>query len=191
MFNNQLAVIIPAFNESLTISSVVEKVKKIQATIFVVDDGSVDNTGKLASMAGATVITHRRNMGYEKALETGINASIKNGCEFAITFDADGQMNVDDILRYVDLAKSEELDLVVGIRNYCNRYSEYILILFGKVRFGLHDPLCGMKLYRLSAIKFFLPFDSFRLVGMEMAFRIIDAGYRFSQLKIKEIKFIF
>lgn len=178
------AVVIPAYNESSTIFSVVERIKNLQTTVFVVDDGSVDSTGDLASMAGATVITHKNNMGYEAALETGINKSIEEKFEYIVTFDADDQMNIDDILNCVSLAKSESLDLVVGVRSYYNRYSEYMLKLYGIVRFGLQDPLCGMKLYRVSVLRNFLPFDSLQLVGMEAAFRIINSGYNFTQFNV-------
>ncbi len=178
------AVVIPAYNESSTIFSVVERIKNLQTTVFVVDDGSVDKTGDLASMAGAIVITHKNNMGYEAALETGIKKSIEEKFEYIVTFDADDQMNIDDILSCVSLAKSESLDLVVGVRSYYNRYSEYMLKLFGIVRFGLQDPLCGMKLYRVSVLRNFLPFDSLQLVGMEAAFRIINSGYKFTQFNI-------
>ncbi|MGD2118685.1 MAG: glycosyltransferase family 2 protein [Chromatiales bacterium] len=179
-----LAVVIPALNEAATITSVIDAVHKRGAAALVVDDGSEDDTVEQAHAAGATVICHKQNRGYEAALGTGIEAAISQGYELAITFDADGQLDADDILHFQEIAQADAADIVVGIRDYRNRYSEYLLSLYGRYRFGLSDPLCGMKLYRLNKANGFLPFDSSLLVGMEMAFRMIEAGCSFSQVPI-------
>jgi len=182
--NLKIAVVIPALNEAKTIVSVVSEILSYDVAVLVIDDGSSDNTAKLASKVGAYVISHKENRGYEQALGTGIEATIDQGFDIAVTFDADGQLDPCDLQRYIDLMKSSNVDLVVGIRDYRNRYSEYFLSLYGRLRFGLADPLCGMKLYRLDEVKKHLPFDQLKLTGMEMAFHMIDSGCRYSQLSI-------
>ena len=181
---HNLAVVIPALNESGTIANVVTAVQAYGVTALVVDDGSTDNTVELARAANAFVVCHEQNRGYEPALGTGIETAIEQGFDFAVTFDADGQLDADDLVRYMKCQEREQADIVVGIRDYRNRYAEYLLELYGSLRFGLTDPLCGMKLYRLDVARHFLPFDTSLLVGMEMAFRMIDAGCNFSQLPI-------
>ena len=60
---------------------------------IVVDDGSTDQTVYLARDAGATVISHSVNLGYDAALESGFINANRVGCDFALTIDADGQQD--------------------------------------------------------------------------------------------------
>src|SRR5215472_8861730 len=71
-----LAVVIPARNESDRIGATVRAARQIAGVdlVVVVDDGSVDGTGCEASRAGATVVRHARNRGKAAALETGAEA---------------------------------------------------------------------------------------------------------------------
>ena len=70
MDRSRIGIVIPAFNESATIAKIVEAVTKYGVPI-VVDDGSTDNTGILASKAGASLVSHRCNHGYDTALDSG------------------------------------------------------------------------------------------------------------------------
>jgi hypothetical protein len=71
-----LAVIIPARNESDRISATVKAASRIPGVdiVVVVDDGSVDGTGAEAALAGAIVTRHARNRGKAAAMETGAEA---------------------------------------------------------------------------------------------------------------------
>jgi len=71
-----LAVVIPARNESDRIGATVRAARQIAGVdlVVVVDDGSADGTGCEASRAGATVVRHARNRGKAAALETGAEA---------------------------------------------------------------------------------------------------------------------
>lgn len=173
---HRLAVVIPAMNESTTIKQVVDSIIRRDATAIVVDDGSTDQTARIAREAGAFVIEHEFNKGYEPALTTGVHAAAEQGFELVATFDADGQLDPDDVITFVSVLDAEKCDLVIGIRDYRNRYAEYLLSVLGRVRFGIKDPLCGLKLYRLQQALPHLPFDSHKLVGMELAFKMIDSG---------------
>lgn len=110
-----LTIVIPAFNEEQAIGSVVASVLRrcadVVQDVVVVDDGSSDATGKIAEDAGATVIRHRKNMGYGAALKTGILAA---RTEYVLTMDSDGQHSADDVLRLWGAAG--EHDMVVGRR---------------------------------------------------------------------------
>jgi glycosyltransferase involved in cell wall biosynthesis len=70
-------VIIPAYNEEKTVANVVKVVKSLNyiREVIVVDDGSTDQTAKLAVKAGATVISHLKNRGKGAAIKTGFNNS--------------------------------------------------------------------------------------------------------------------
>jgi len=172
----RLAVVVPAINEAATIKVVVESILEQGAAPIVVDDGSTDETAIIARRAGAFVIMHEVNKGYEQALATGIHAAAEQGFELAATFDADEQLDANDLVRFMVILDEKKCDLVVGIRDYRNRYSEYFLSLLGSFRFTIKDPLCGLKLYRLEFATLCFPFDSNGLIGMELSFKMIDAG---------------
>lgn len=74
--DGDLAVVIPARNESDRIGATVRAAARIAGAdvIVVVDDGSSDDTGREAAAAGATVVRHARNRGKGAALETGAEA---------------------------------------------------------------------------------------------------------------------
>jgi|HubBroStandDraft_1064217.scaffolds.fasta_scaffold33308_2 hypothetical protein len=71
-----LAVVIPARNESVRISATVRAAATIPGVdiVVVVDDGSTDGTGAEAELAGAFVARHARNLGKAAAMETGAEA---------------------------------------------------------------------------------------------------------------------
>ena len=61
---------IPAFNEEKNIASIITKLKKITDSIIVCDDGSSDMTAEISKNLGATVISHKKNMGYGVAINS-------------------------------------------------------------------------------------------------------------------------
>jgi glycosyltransferase involved in cell wall biosynthesis len=166
---NRVAVVIPALNEALTIEKVVSIVHDY-ATPIVVDDGSIDGTGALALKAGAVVVVHNINQGYDAALQSGLLRAIELKFDFAITLDADGQHNP----YLIDQFKLELIngaDLVIGSRDHLQRFAENIFSWFGKVLWNIPDPLCGMKGYRLLYLSRLGYFDSYQSVGTEYSIR--------------------
>lgn len=112
-----VTVVIPAFNEAQAIGGVLEDLKAkcpdVVDEIIVVDDGSTDETAKVAEKAGVTVKRHPRNLGYGAALKTGIRAA---GSPFVLTMDADGQHRSEHVLRVWEAAEGGDVDMVVGER---------------------------------------------------------------------------
>ena len=80
MDRSRIGIVIPALNESLTIENIVKTVVKYGLPI-VVDDGSVDDTSKLAVSAGAVVVSHLQNCGYDCALNSGFKKADELGIE--------------------------------------------------------------------------------------------------------------
>ncbi len=113
--NNQVSIIIPAFNEEEGIEKVLDQLKSLnlgkKSEIIVVDDGSTDQTFKIASAKGTKVIRHEQNMGYGAALKTGIRHA-KN--EIIVITDADGSYPINNIPTLLE--NMENADMVVGAR---------------------------------------------------------------------------
>ena len=93
---------IPAFNEAATIHDVIGRIPTEfrgvnQVSIVVVDDGSSDDTGRLARAAGAVVLRHLTNLGVGSAFQTMVRHAILVRAELLVTIDGDGQFNPADI----------------------------------------------------------------------------------------------
>ena len=92
MDRSRIAVIIPAFNEEKTIFNVVKTVNKFGKSI-VIDDGSIDKTSSEVQKSRAILVVHKKNLGYDAALNSGFKQALKLKFNYIITIDADGQHN--------------------------------------------------------------------------------------------------
>ena len=114
--HSNVAVVIPTYNHGTRISDMVLKTVATGYPVFVVNDGSTDNTAEiLASMEDITVLSHSQNMGKGAALRTGFQAAVKS-FDWAITLDADGQHKPEDIENLLDVVKDGERPIVIGVR---------------------------------------------------------------------------
>lgn len=109
-------VVMAAYNEGSQIRSVVSGVVREGYRVVVVDDGSDDDTARIAAMAGAQVITHPVNLGQGAALQTGIEYALRGGAEVIVTFDADGQHRTSDIKNLVQALTTYNADFALGSR---------------------------------------------------------------------------
>lgn len=113
-----VAVVIPAYQAAATIAAVVSRTSRAVpgATVYVVDDGSRDETGEEGTGKGATVLVHPRNLGKGAALATGIAAALEGGAGVIVTLDADGQHPPEEIPGLAAPVLTGTADLAVGAR---------------------------------------------------------------------------
>jgi glycosyltransferase involved in cell wall biosynthesis len=124
-------VIIPAYNASLTISGLIEKISEFieKSDIVVIDDGSKDETFSIAQNAGAVVLSHKENKGKGEALKTGFKYALEKNYEAVITIDADLQHDPECIPDFIRQANSTnslplgERDRVRGNQVEWNKFS--------------------------------------------------------------------
>ena len=178
----KVAIVIPAFNEEATISDVVQSVKEY-GIVIVVNDASSDKTKQIAEGAGAIVINHKDNKGYDGALNSGFKRAEELDCDGVITFDADGQHSANILSQYIrHLEKG--IDLVLGSRPKTQRFAEWVFKIYTKFFINWSDPLCGMKGYSMKLYKNKGCFDSYNSIGTELAAYGIINGYKYVEINI-------
>jgi glycosyltransferase involved in cell wall biosynthesis len=84
--------------------------------VLVVDDGSEDETARLARLAGAHVIRHGKNRGKAAALRSGFAWALENGFDLVVSLDGDGQHDPDLIPLLLAPLRAGDADLVSGNR---------------------------------------------------------------------------
>lgn len=118
--NCPICVVIPAFEEEENIGDVLasmpSEVFKQEVKVIVVDDGSKDETGKVARDYGAYVLRMPINSGQGSALKAGYHAAIKLGADVVVTLDADGQNLSSEIGVLAEVILTGEADVVIGSR---------------------------------------------------------------------------
>lgn len=168
----RLAIIIPCFNEELVVKSTVETLLKVldgiiakgkissDSYIYLVDDGSKDNTWSLIEelhntygvrVKGTKFI---RNYGNQKALIAGLLGVKEIGCDCVISIDADLQQDENAIETFID-EFHKGADIVSGIRN--DRKTDSF--------FKKYSALCFYKLMNLLGVKIPPNHSDFRLVS--------------------------
>lgn len=109
--------VVPLYNEGPVIGDVVRHARRTFPNVVCVDDGSKDDSADQAEAAGAHVVRHSINLGQGAALQTGFEYALaRPGMQWAVTFDADGQHQVDDVVEMLRKAQTEGLDVVFGSR---------------------------------------------------------------------------
>lgn len=183
--------ILAAYNEEVSIGSLVLLARRYADRVIVVDDGSSDRTAEIAAIAGAEVIVHSPNLGKGMAFKTGFAAA--EGADIIVTMDSDGQHNPADIPKLVAPILEGVADMVNGSR-YLNgrdtdtpayrRIGQTILDKATVVNSGIKitDSQSGFRAFSASIM------DVFRFNAQGMAIEsemLADAG-RYG-LRVKEV----
>ncbi|OXM14110.1 glycosyltransferase family 2 protein [Paenibacillus herberti] len=111
-------VIVPAYNEAAAIPDTIARIQEYApyADVVVVNDGSTDNTGRLARASGVPVLELSCNLGIGGAVQAGYRYAVEEGYAYAVQIDADGQHDPRELSRMMDAMKRHEADMVVGSR---------------------------------------------------------------------------
>lgn len=207
-----ISVVIPALNEQDSIAATVTSVRKVLDAaglapyeVIVVDDGSTDATARLASEAGARIVSHPHNVGYGKSLKDGIAAAEH---DTIVITDADGTY---PIARIPDLVREYQrgYDMVVGARQG-EHYRESIVkaplrrMLRGVVEFTANrhipDINSGLRVFSRATVSRYLSHlcDTFSFTtSMTLAYMMnsrfvhyvaIDYHERAGQTKVRLVR---
>jgi glycosyltransferase involved in cell wall biosynthesis len=159
-----IGVIIPVYNVGVLLEDVLSKVLAYVSPnrIYVIDDGSTDNSADIALKAGVGLIRHEINSGKGEALKSGFKRILEDALDGVITLDGDGQHDPAFIPDFIETAESSSSELVLGVRRFrigempldrifSNRTTSLIVsLLSGK---KVPDSQCGYRLIRSSVLK--------------------------------------
>ena len=114
--NSEVLIVVPAYNETVSIARVISGIRSAGFSCVVVDDGSEDDTSHIARKAGAAVLTLPFNAGVGGALRCGFRYAVENGFAAAIQCDADGQHQSHHFQDLIHTANETGADFVLGSR---------------------------------------------------------------------------
>lgn len=200
--NLKICIVIPAYNEATTIGEVVKTMLKELKTspyggeVVVIDDGSKDDTVKIAKKSGATAVSHILNFGAGGATATGLSYAQQNGFDIAATMDADGQHAPKDVIKGIDEIIKREHDLLIGSRLINSEGMSRVKVLGNKglslityVLFGINstDSQSGLRIYSRRALeKLQWKTNGYEFCS-EMLWRAKQIGLKMSEYPIQAI----
>lgn len=115
--NDDVWLVVPLYNEAVVIGDVVRAARPTFPRIVCVDDGSRDASAEVAERAGAVVVRHPVNLGQGAALQTGLAYALSDpSMRYAVTFDADGQHQVEDVVVMLERIRRGDVQVVFGSR---------------------------------------------------------------------------
>ncbi|MBI4131442.1 MAG: glycosyltransferase family 2 protein [Nitrosarchaeum sp.] len=191
----KITVGIPAYNEEKNIASIIENLSKIADTIIVCNDGSSDNTGKLAEKMGAIVINHERNLGYGAAIRSLFLRARELGSDVLVTMDSDGQHRISDVLPVAEPIMNNQADLVIGSRflegNQENipKYRKIGIKMITKLanaslEDAVTDSQSGFRAYSKNVLSTITPSEYGMGVSNEILMKASKNGFKIAEVPI-------
>lgn len=156
MTQPRILILIPAYNEAVSIAQVIERARHQLpgADVLVINDGSSDDTGALAEAAGAYVLHLHYNVGIGAGVQTGFRFAAMQGYDIVIRNDGDGQHDAQEMQAMLKALDSSGVDMVIGSRyvedrgyrgSSMRRLGSLILaqLISGIIRQAVTDPTSG------------------------------------------------
>lgn len=165
----EVLAIVPAFNEERNIARVIDDLNRldIDIDIIVINDGSTDETFRVARAAGpAQVIDLPKNLGIGGAVQTGFKYAFRHDYAAAIQFDGDGQHLATEIPKLLESLRRDKVNMVIGSRflqersgyrsTFVRRLGIHLFKTINSLLIGqrVTDNTSGFRAYDRQAIAF-------------------------------------
>ena len=206
MKKHDTLLIIPAYNEGKNIGAVLQKLQDEQIMgqmdVLVVDDGSKDDTAKVAGAYDVIVLSQIFNMGYGAALQTGYKYAVAHGYAYLLQMDADGQHDLANLSRVLERLRREPpegqrtADIVIGSRFLegsesfpMSRLKMFAIRMFrGVIRsltgYRLTDPTSGLQGLNRNAFSYYAGYLNFDLKypDLNMVIQMLLLGFHIEEI---------
>jgi glycosyltransferase involved in cell wall biosynthesis len=143
---NRTCVLIPSYNEARTIGGIVKGLRGMEMSVYVVDDGSTDETAGIAEKAGATVLRHAWNKGKGASLVEGFGRIVSEGYDRVAVMDGDGQHSLDDIQLLMKRMDETGADIVIGSRMGETSEMPFVRICVNRFMSGVLSRIVGQPI---------------------------------------------
>lgn len=155
-------IVVPTYNNQLTIGDVIKDILKVTPDLIVVNDGSTDGADKvLSAIPRITVITHEHNVGKGAALLSGLRFAARSNYNYMITMDGDGQHLAVDLPKFLEEMENHPDALIIGRRNLTGggkrlksrllrAHSNFWVWVLTQKWAG--DSQCGFRVYPVASI---------------------------------------
>jgi glycosyltransferase involved in cell wall biosynthesis len=199
-----ISLFFPVYNDEHTVRTITLKAIRIleeiaeNYEIIIIDDGSPDNSGKIADalseeFAGVKVIHHPENLGYGAAIKTGLQ---NVQYEYVCFTDGDDEYDISDVKKFMKL--KDYYDLIITFR-YVRMYStwrifisrSYNMLLRFLFKTTYRDISTGLRMIRKSVISEIDLISTSPFIGAELTIKMMLKGYRIGELGIQTFPRVF
>ena len=158
--------VIPTYNHTRALMSLLDELRPLGLPCVVVDDGSDDEPQVIAQLAQREgswlhLIRHSSNQGKGAAVMTGAHKAEELGCTHLLQIDADGQHQAQDASRFLEAASAAPEAIICGVpafngqvprsRRY-GRWATNIWVWINTLSFDIKDGMCGFRVYPLAPL---------------------------------------
>lgn len=195
----KVMVTLTAYNEAKNLGHVVGRITAQGYGCILVDDGSRDDTARIAEEMGAKVLRHVTNLGQGWSVLTSFKAALYEDCDYIVEMDADGQHDPDEINNLIEELDRSGADIVVGSRilgdNHPNApffrktFLPHFTALINRLTgYQMTDALCGFRAFTKGAMQKASPaFEDMlepQYIAAEMFIRFSELGLTVSETPI-------
>lgn len=192
----KICVLIPTYNEAKAIANLVRKIRQQELEVAVIDDGSQDNTSRIAKDNGAIVLRNENNQGKGASLLKGFHYALGRDFDAVITMDGDGQHLPSEIPYFIRLAEYSNSGILIGnrmfkrnnmpsVRVFTNKFmSRLISFVAGQ---SIPDTQCGFRLIKKEALEKINLKTSKYETESEIIIQASRLGFKIESVPIKTI----
>lgn len=201
MINPKVIVVLPAYNAARTLEKTVKEIpREIVGEIILVDDGSSDETVKMAQSLGLFIHKHYTNRGYGANQKTCYSIALEHGADIVVMLHPDYQYDPKLIRFFVEFIKEDYFDVMLGSRIRSRHealaggmplykyYANRLLTLIENLVSGynLSEWHTGMRAYTrqaLESINYQKNSDDF-VFDSQVLFQLIAQGWRIGEIPV-------
>ncbi len=198
-------IVMPAYNEEKNIEEVIDEIKRDlpDLELLVINDASTDRTEEIIRKKNEKYISLPFNLGYSRAVQTGIKYAYKHGYDYVIQMDADGQHIPSEVKKLLEYMEENHPDIVIGSRFL--EQTEYkhgtmrklgTNILSGLIKTICHktikDPTSGFQCMNKKAISHFAGMGNYpEFPDANLIIELLLNGYEICEIptKMRERKY--